>query len=108
MPSLDTKTNEIEFKKEYEGVKCCRFDAIPDTSTAADADIPTYELPDGRFTHYYVKTDLQPPGKGIEREPAPQICTISKIFPGIHSSTELAEQVVSLDPNLDVLKYLGS
>ena len=108
MPSLDTKTNEIEFKKEYEGVKCCRFDAIPDTSTAADADIPTYELPDGRFTHYYVKTDLQPPGKGIEREPAPQICTISKIFPGIHSSTELAKQVVSLDPNLDVLKYLGS
>ena len=70
---LDTKSSSDDFKDDYDGVECYRFNALPNTTISADLDIPTYELPDGRLTHYYVKTDLQPAGEGIPGFPA---CTI--------------------------------
>jgi hypothetical protein len=110
LSNVDSKTEE-GFEKDddnFDVVKCCRFDAIPDTSTSKDVDIPTYQLPDGRFTHYYVKTDLQPAAEGIPCSPAPQILSMSKVFPGIHFSTELQSHKISLEPDLTSLQQLST
>ena len=105
---LDTKSSSDDFKDDYDGVECYRFNALPNTTISADLDIPTYELPDGRLTHYYVKTDLQPAGEGIPGSPACTVLLNSQVFPGIHLSTELAPVEIVLDPDLSALRHLDS
>ena len=105
LPAGDTKSESKDIKEHYNGVQCFRFDALPDTSTAEDVDLPTYELPDGRFTHYYVKTDSQPPAEGIPRSLPPVILALSKVFPGVHPSTELEPIEVPLMPDFQYLQH---
>ena len=90
-----------------EDIVAARFAALPDTSTAADVDLPTYELPDGRFTHYFVKTDKQFALEGMSGVVPPEVSSDLE-FPGIHKAFGIAPLTISLEPateSSELLEY---